>query len=245
MPAISLEHVSKSFDGLQVLTGIGLEVQRGEFVAIVGRSGCGKTTVLRLCAGLERPDSGRVLVDGAEVTAPGPRRLLVFQDHALYPWRTVLQNVALGLELASVPRHQRTEAARQAMARFGLTGFEGYYPQQLSGGMRQRASLARAFLMNPGLLLLDEPYGALDALTRLEMQNELRQHWQNSGMTVLLITHDVDEALYLADRVVVMSPRPGRILRSVTVDLEHPRDRTAPGFTSLRREIAGSLGLGA
>lgn len=241
--AVSLQRVCKSYHGLPVLDDVSFEVNPGEFAAIVGPSGCGKTTVLRLLAGLDRPDTGWVAVGGENVVGPGPDRLLVFQEHALYPWRTVLDNVAFGLQLANTPKGRRLQEARQALARFGLAGFEAYYPQQLSGGMRQRASLARAFLIRPGVLLLDEPYGALDALTRLAMQNELLLQWRDSGMTVLLITHDVEEALYLADRVLVMSPRPGRILQVVNVDLKHPRDRATVPFATLRQAVLECLNV--
>ena len=241
--AIALEQVRKTYGGLSVLAGASFHVQPGEFAAIVGPSGCGKSTALRLLAGLDRSDEGRVLAEGEEVGGPGPRRLLVFQDHALYPWRTVLDNVVFGLELARMPHREAVRRGQEALIQFGLAGFESYYPHQLSGGMRQRASLARAFVMRPDVLLLDEPYGALDALTRMAMQDELRDLWQITRMTVLLVTHDVEEALYLADRVLVMSPRPGRVVGEVAVSLPHPRHRSAPEFQALRQQLLDQLGL--
>lgn len=243
MQTIELDGVSKAFGDLQVLAGVSLQVNRGEFGAIVGPSGCGKSTVLRMCAGLERPDAGRVLADGVGITAPGPRRIQIFQEHALYPWRTVAENVGFGLELAGVPKRERAERVGEVIRRVGLGGFERFYPHQLSGGMRQRASIARALVTDPDVLLLDEPYGALDAMTRLAMQNELLRLWEGSGKTMLLITHDIDEALYLADRVFVMSPRPGQILLNLPLDLPRPRNRNGPEFAALRQRVMDSLQL--
>lgn len=243
--AIGLDHVSKVFADLEVLKGISIGLSAGEFGAIVGPSGCGKSTILRLLAGLERPDAGRVLQGGQPVTGPGPDRMMIFQDHALYPWRTVADNVGFGLELAGVPRTARAERVMHVLGRVGLTGFAQYFPHQLSGGMRQRAAIARALVMDPEILLLDEPYGALDAMTRMTMQEELLRLWQGSGKTMLLITHDIEEALYLADRLFVMSSRPGRILAEMAVDLPRPRRRTDAGFVRLREEVLGLLQLAA
>ncbi|HWI62284.1 MAG TPA: ABC transporter ATP-binding protein [Symbiobacteriaceae bacterium] len=237
--SILFEKVSKRFGDLTVLSDLTLSVERGEFAAIVGPSGCGKSTLLRMLAGLERPDAGRVLLDGKPVTGPGPERMMLFQEHALYPWRTVAQNAGFGLELAGVSRTERARKVESVLERVGLKGFEGYYPHQLSGGMRQRASIARALVMDPDVLLLDEPYGALDAMTRLTMQNDLLRLWQGSGKTVLLITHDIDEALYLADRVFVMSARPGTLLREIRLSHARPRQRGALG--ALRQDVLEAL----
>jgi ABC-type nitrate/sulfonate/bicarbonate transport system ATPase subunit len=243
MAKLRLAEVSKSYGTLPVLTGISFDVLPGHFTAIVGPSGCGKSTLLRLVAGLERPTSGEVLCDGHAVTGPGTGRTMIFQEHALFPWRTVEENAGFGLELAGVKARERQPRVRAVLARVGLTGFEGYYPQQLSGGMRQRAAIARALVMDPELLLLDEPYGSLDALTRLAMQNELLRLWQGSGKTMLLITHDIDEALVLADTVLVMSPRPGTILRLLEVGLPRPRNRNDLRFAELRQQVMEALNL--
>ncbi|MFZ5827101.1 MAG: ABC transporter ATP-binding protein [Bacillota bacterium] len=242
---IRIQGVNKRFGGLDVLSDINLTVRPGEFGVIVGPSGCGKSTLLRMVAGLERPDQGLVLYGGSAVTAPSPTRTMIFQEHALYPWRTVEANVGFGLELAGVPGSERKKRVAEVLAKVGLKGFERYYPHQLSGGMRQRASIARALVMNPEALLLDEPYGALDAMTRLTMQDELLRLWQGSGKTMLLITHDIEEALYLADRLWIMSPRPGRIMRAIEIDLPRPRSRTDTRFVRLREEVLSALHLAA
>lgn len=241
MSQLVLNQVNKSFGSLSVLSDVSLQIRPGEFGAIVGPSGCGKSTALRLFAGLERADSGQVEAGGKPVTGPGPDRTMIFQEHALYPWRTVTDNVGLGLELAGVAKKERRERVEAVLDRVGLTGFGGYYPHQLSGGMRQRASIARALVLEPDVLLLDEPYGALDAITKLRMQDELLQIWHGTGKTMLLITHDIDEAVYLADRVFVMSQRPGRIVRTVELDMPRPRDRNGSAFTSARQQIMESL----
>lgn len=242
MQTIELKSIGKRFGDLQVLSDVSLTVRQGEFAAIVGPSGCGKSTALRMVAGLERPDAGAVLAGGKPVAGPGPERMLIFQEHALYPWRTVAQNVGFGLELSGLPAAERRKRVQQALAKVGLTGFEGYFPGQLSGGMRQRAAIARALVVDPEVLLLDEPYGALDAMTRLTMQNELLRLWQGSGKTMLLITHDIDEALYLADQVYVMSPRPGRIVHQFRLDdLPRPRRRGDARVAEVRNAILDSL----
>lgn len=238
---LELRNVSKRFGSLQALLNVSLQVETGEFAAIVGPSGCGKSTALRVCAGLERAESGTVTFKGRPIAGPGPDRMLLFQDHALYPWRTVAENVGFGLELAGVASTERRERVAAMLGRVGLRDFAQYHPHQLSGGMRQRASIARALVMDPELLLLDEPYGALDAMTRLTMQNELLKLWEGSGKTVLLITHDINEALYLADRVYVMSDRPGRILREIELGLPRPRRRSDPTLGRLREEVLEAL----
>lgn len=239
--AIRVEGVSKAFGTLQVLTNLSLAIPVGEFAAIVGPSGCGKSTLLRMIAGLEKPDRGQVLYKGRPIDRPGPDRTLMFQEHALYPWRTVSQNVEFGLELAGVPTGERRRRVADVLDLVGLRSFERYYPSQLSGGMRQRASVARALVVNPEVLLLDEPYGALDAMTRAAMQEELLSLWAESGRTMLLITHDMEEAVYLADRVFVMSDRPGQVIQEVMVDLPRGRHRSDPRFVRLRKELLQAL----
>lgn len=243
MQGIALQRVSKWFGDLHVLEEVSLEVPQGRFGVIVGPSGCGKSTILRMVAGLERPEYGQVLKDGKPVRGPGPDRMLIFQEHALFPWRTVVGNVAFGLELAGVSPAERSRRVAAVLARVGLQGFEGYYPHQLSGGMRQRAAIARALVMDPEVLLLDEPFGALDAMTRLVMQNELLRLWQGSGKTVLMVTHDIEEAIYLADRLFVMSHRPGRVLRQIDVELPRPRSRTDAEIVRLREDVLALLQL--
>lgn len=236
-----LDGVQKSFADLRVLDGVSLEAKQGEFVALVGPSGCGKSTALRMCSGLEQADSGRVLWKGEPVVGTDPARMLLFQEHALYPWRTVAQNVGLGLEMAGVSRAEREERVAAILGRVGLGGFGPYLPHQLSGGMKQRAAIARALVMDPAALLLDEPYGALDAITRLTMQEELLRLWHGTGKTVLLVTHDIDEALFLADRIYVMSPRPGRVVRELLVGLDRPRNRSGSRYVELRAEVLDAL----
>lgn len=243
MQTLELQNVNKSFDALKVLENVNIKVERGQFAAIVGPSGCGKSTVLRMVAGLESPDSGKVMADGETITKPSPDRMMIFQEHALYPWLTVEENVGFGLELAKAPKGERKKRVDEVLKRVGLEGFHRYYPNQLSGGMRQRVSIARALVMDPDVLLLDEPYGALDAMTRLTMQNELLKLWQGTGKTMLLITHDIDEALYLADKIFVMSARPGTVVHTVGLDLPRPRYRNGERFVKLRQEIMQVLGL--
>jgi ABC-type nitrate/sulfonate/bicarbonate transport system ATPase subunit len=245
MQTLELRNVNKVFGPLQVLNDINIKVEKGEFVAIVGPSGCGKSTALRMFAGLETASSGDVLVDGLPITTPSARRMLIFQEHALYPWSTVEQNVGLGLELAKVPKQERLKRINAVLDKVNLSGFNQYYPSQLSGGMRQRVAIARALIMDPDVLLLDEPYGALDAMTRLTMQNELIRLWEGSGKTMLLITHDIDEALYLADKVYVMSARPGQVTAAFDLELPRPRHRNGERFVQYRQEIMKLLGLEA
>jgi ABC-type nitrate/sulfonate/bicarbonate transport system ATPase subunit len=243
MQTLQVEQVHKSFNALKVLDNVNIRIEKGQFAAIVGPSGCGKSTLLRMIAGLEFPDSGQVLADGKPIIKPSPERMMIFQEHALYPWSTVEENVGLGLELAKVPKQEYKERIRNVLEKVGLSGFEAYYPSQLSGGMRQRVSIARALVMDPDVLLLDEPYGALDAMTRLTMQNELIKLWQGSGKTMLLITHDIDEAIYLADRIFVMSARPGRVVETIDLDMPRPRNRNGDQFAQVRQDIMGILGL--
>ncbi len=242
--AIRNAHQEFQLEGrpLPVLEDVSLDVRPGEFVALLGPSGCGKSTLLRLLAGLDRPVSGQVLGDGAVIDRPDPSRVLVFQDPTLYPWRSVRANVALGLEARGLLR-SHGHRIQEAIDLVGLTGFETAYPHQLSGGMSQRVALARALVNDPRLLLLDEPLGKLDSLTRLSMQAELVRLWQRSGLTALLVTHDVEEALILAQRVIVFSPRPARITAELVVDRPYPRHRDDPHLVALRRQALSLLGL--
>src|SRR5438105_12159146 len=200
---------------LTALDGVSLQIMDGEFVSIVGPSGCGKTTFLSVVDGLIAATSGRILVEGQVVTRPGPDRAVVFQDASLLPWRTVLKNVLYGLECIGVPRKQAHERARHFIAMVGLSGFEQNYPYELSGGMQQRVNLARALVIDPKILLMDEPFASLDAQTREAMQEELLQIWAKAGKTVLFVTHQIDEAIFLSDRVVVFSGRPGKVTQSI------------------------------
>lgn len=244
---IAVHQVSHQFAQAQgghlpVLDHVSLQVQPGEFVALLGPSGCGKSTLLRLVAGLEAPTTGQITQDGQPITRPDPSRIVVFQDPTLFPWRTVRDNVALGLQARKVPQAQYTRVDA-ALELVGLSEFAASYPHQLSGGMAQRAALARALVNEPQLLILDEPLGKLDSLTRLSMQGELLKLWQKAGFSVLLVTHDVEEALFLANRVVVFSPRPARTLTELSVDLPYPRHRSDPRFVQLRQQALRELGL--
>jgi len=227
---------------LDVLDRVTFTAEPGSFVALLGPSGCGKSTLLRLIAGLEPPSSGKIGADGVRIVAPDPSRLLVFQDPTLFPWRTVYQNVALGLETRGVFRAER-HRVDEVLRLVGLTGFADAFPNELSGGMAQRAALARVLVNDPRLLLLDEPLGKLDSLTRMTMQAELLKLWQNARFTSLLVTHDVEEALLLSQTVIVFSQRPARIVETLPVDLPYPRHRDDPQFVALRRELLEKMNL--
>ncbi|MFE9249363.1 ABC transporter ATP-binding protein [Streptomyces sp. NPDC007088] len=241
---ISFREAGRTFpvkDGvLTALEKVSLDIADEEFVTVVGPSGCGKSTLLNLAAGLTRPTSGEVLVDGRPVTGPGPERGVIFQQYALFPWLTVRGNVEFGLRLASVPARERRERATRAIDLVGLGDFADALPKTLSGGMKQRCAIARAYAVDPQVLLMDEPFGALDALTRVQLQDRLLATWSEQRRTVLFITHDVDEAVYLARRVVVMAARPGRVDRIVDVGLPYPRTeeiRLSPEFARIRNEV--------
>jgi ABC-type nitrate/sulfonate/bicarbonate transport system ATPase subunit len=244
--SIDVRGVSHHFDlagsKLPVLEEIDLRVGQGEFVALLGPSGCGKSTLLRLVSGLEAPSKGSILADGTSIEGPDPSRILVFQDPTLFPWATVWKNVATGLDARGVLKQQR-QRVDDALNIVDLAAFRDAYPHQLSGGMAQRASLARALVNDPALLLLDEPLGKLDSLTRLTLQDELLALWRRAGFTALLVTHDVEEALLLAGRVIVFSERPARIKAEFAVDKPYPRHRDDPEIVALRREILSELGL--
>lgn len=245
---LDIADVSQHFDldsgPLPVLENVSFSVQPGEFVALLGPSGCGKSTLLRLVAGLEAPTRGDVLEDDAVITGPHPSRVVMFQDPTLYPWRNVWDNVALGLEARGILKTHRSRVD-DALKLVGLSGFSTAFPHQLSGGMAQRVSLARALVNDPRLLVLDEPLGKLDSLTRLAMQGELVDLWRKSGFTALLVTHDVEEALFLATRVIVFSERPARVVADLRVDMSYPRHRSNSYLAELRHEIMVLLGLGA
>ena len=244
---ISINNLSHWFEtptgALQVLDDVNLDIAPGEFVALLGPSGCGKSTLLRLAAGLEPATAGTLTQDGRPITEPDPSRIVVFQDPTLFPWRTVRDNVALGLEAQGILKQEgaRVDAA---LKKVGLQDFAQVYPHQLSGGMAQRAALARALVNNPKLLILDEPLGKLDSLTRLEMQSELVALWRKNGFSALLVTHDIEEALFLAQRVVIFSHRPARIVAEFKVDRPYPRHRGDNVIADLRHEILNCMGLG-
>ena len=218
-----------------------LDVKKGELISVVGPSGCGKTTILRSIAGLLQPTSGTILIGDKECVGPGSDRGMVFQDFALFPWRTVLQNVEFGMEVAGVPKEERRERALKYIKAVGLERFADSRIHELSGGMKQRVGIARALVMHPAIILMDEPFGALDAQTRNIMQEQLVKIIQRSERTILFVTHSVDEALYLSDRVVILSKRPSTIYKIIDVPWERPRDRTNPEFTQLRKDILAYL----
>lgn len=218
------------------LSDVSLAVEAGEFVSIIGPSGCGKSTLLRLMAGLEKPDSGELLIGSEPITAPSAERGLVFQDPNLFPWLTVRGNIQAGLVARGVLHAKRREVD-EFMQLVGLEEFAHAHPHHLSGGMAQRVALARALINHPTVLLMDEPLGALDTFTRMRMQDEVLRLWQLRGMTTLLVTHDIDEAIYMSDRIVIMTARPGRIEKTILVNLERPRDRNSPDFIKLRGDI--------
>lgn len=242
--ALRLTALSKAFatptGPLPVLDGVGTTIGRGEFVAVIGPSGCGKSTLFNVLTGLEAPDAGRVELDGTDITGTVGHCAYMPQRDLLMPWRTILDNAVLGLDVQRVPRAQARRRALALFAQFGLVGFENAYPSELSGGMRQRAALLRTVVQDKEIVALDEPFGALDSLTRTDLQGWLQQVWQRHGWTVLMITHDIREAIYLADRVLVLSPRPARIVRDLPVPLPRPRTLpvlTSPGFVALEAEL--------
>jgi NitT/TauT family transport system ATP-binding protein len=241
---ISFRAVSRRFDladgTFLALDRLSLDVADGEFVTVVGPSGCGKSTALNIAAGLVEPSSGEVLVDGRSVRGPGPERGMIFQQYALFPWLTVRENVEFGLRIAKKDAKQRREIAQRFIDLVGLSQFADALPKTLSGGMKQRCAIARAYAVNPTILLMDEPFGALDALTRVQMQDQLLDTWSRERRTVMFITHDVDEAVYLANRVIVMAARPGRLYEVIPVDLPYPRTeeiRLSPEFAAIRNRV--------
>jgi sulfonate transport system ATP-binding protein len=238
--ALTITNLSKQFTidagTVQALTDVNLRVEPGEFISIVGSSGCGKSTLLRIIVGLDATTTGEILLGDQPIRNPGVDRGMVFQEARLLPWLTVSDNIAFGCR-SDTSAHERRQLVRDHIELVGLAGFEKAYPLQLSGGMQQRVSIARALVNRPKVLLLDEPFGALDALTRINMQQEVLRIWEAEKTTMILVTHDIDEAIYLGDRVVVMSSRPGTIKKIVPVTLPRPRDRTDCDFVQIRREI--------
>lgn len=232
---------SRDGKSMSVLENINLEVGDGEFVCLLGPSGCGKSTLLSTIAGFLKPTGGEIRIDGEVVRGPDPRRIFVFQERGVFPWLTVEGNIGFGL--ARLSRADRTQRVNHYIKMVGLEGFEKSYPHELSGGMKQRVEVARALAVNPDVLFLDEPFGALDSITRMVMRIELLRIWQAERKTILFVTHDIDEAVQLADRVVVMSARPGRIQQIVPIDISHPRDISSPRYLQLRDGILSQIGL--
>ncbi len=250
LPKLLVEGVSRVFPGVRggpavtALQPVDIAVEGNAFITILGPSGCGKSTLLRIVAGLDQPSRGRVLLDGRPVAGPGPERGMVFQSYTLFPWLTVAENIAYGLAERRVPEGERREIVAHYVDRMGLTGFERHWPKQLSGGMQQRTAIARALANDPAILLLDEPFGALDNQTRGLMQELLLGIWERDRKTVLFVTHDIEEAIFLASRCLVMSARPGRIKADVAVDLPHPRGyrvKTTPAFTELKERLTDEI----
>ena len=250
MNVVDIKGVSRSFAGrnggapVKALEPINLAVERNDFITILGPSGCGKSTLLRIVAGLDRPTGGRVTLDGREVTGPGADRGMVFQSYTLFPWLTVRENIAFGLRERGVSQDERNKVADAFIRQVGLSGFENHWPKQLSGGMQQRTAIARALANDPKILLLDEPFGALDNQTRALMQEMLLDIWERDQKTVLFVTHDIEEAIFLGSRVVVMSARPGRIKAEIAIDLPHPRSykiKTTPEFVQLKERLVEEI----
>jgi len=245
MALLEIREVTKYFESegksIEALHNVSLYIEQSEFVCLLGPSGCGKTTLLRLVAGLEMPSVGGVFLDGKLIERPGPERGMVFQEYSLFPWRTVLDNASFSLELKGVSREDRYSRARQYLKMVGLEPFEESYPHELSGGMKQRVAIARALVNDPKALLMDEPFGALDAQTRNAIQSELLKIWEDKQKTVLFVTHSVDEAVYLSDKIVLMSARPGTIVHIYDNDLERPRKRTSPEVNQIRDRILEDL----
>ncbi len=240
--SVNRTYVDASDNTVEALKDINLTIERGEFVSIIGPSGCGKTTLLRLLAGLDVPEAGSIVLSGAVITKPDPDRGYVFQQGSLFPWLTVEKNIASGLKARGKYKENKQDVAR-FIELIGLKGFEKTYPHQISGGMAQRVAIARALINHPVALLLDEPMGALDAFTRADLQDKLQELWEKNSTTMVLVTHDVDEALYLSDRIVIMTPRPGKISEILNISLPRPRARSSPDFMALRSSILEKLHL--
>ncbi|HXY87682.1 MAG TPA: ABC transporter ATP-binding protein [Candidatus Acidoferrales bacterium] len=232
-----LENVSKTYDGFSALDGVSFTVDAGEFVCIIGPSGCGKTTLLKLIAGLEKPTSGSIKMDNKVITGPGSDRGMIFQEYALFPWRTVMGNVEFGLELKCLKKNDMRKIAEKYIDLVGLAQFKDSYPNELSGGMKQRVGIARALANDPTIILADEPFGALDAQTRNQMQEEFLRIWRVEHKMILFVTHSVDEAMFLADKIVLMSVQNKNVREILKIELPRPRDRTDFAFTQLRNEV--------
>jgi NitT/TauT family transport system ATP-binding protein len=243
---LHIDHLSKWFaketgEQIDTLVDISFDVREGEFICILGPSGCGKTTLLRIIAGLEKPSGGSIRIDGKDLMDTSPKLGMIFQDYSLYPWRTVCDNIGFGLEMQGVAREKRQETVKNYLSLTGLTEFGSSYPYELSGGMRQRVAVVRSLAVDPLVLLMDEPFGALDAQTRNKLQNDLLDIWEKTKKTILFVTHSVDEAVFLADRIVVLTARPGRICDIIPISLPRPRDRTSAEFATLRRRVLALL----
>ena len=241
MGRLVLDSVSKKFNDFLALENVNFQVEDGEFVCLLGPSGCGKTTILRLAAGLEAPSSGDLTLDGKKISGVNKECGFVFQEYALFPWRTVKENIEFGPQVKGMTRNEYERISKHYIDLVGLGGFENHYPNELSGGMKQRVGIARAYANHPKLLLMDEPFGALDAQTRNLMQGELLRIWEQEHISVLFVTHSVDEAVYLGDRVVVMSARPGKVKEIFEVKLVRPRIRTSPEANIIRDSVLKSL----
>ena len=249
---VKAEHAGKTFCSSKsdkkrgkgdtvALEDINLEIYDGEFICLLGPSGCGKTTLLRMISGLDVPTEGSIMIDGKIVDGPSPKMTMVFQEYSLFPWRTIEENVGFGLEMMGTDKAQRKIEVQKRLDLVGLAGFADRYPYELSGGMRQRAAVARALASDPAVMLMDEPFGALDAQTRNKMQHQLLDIWKSTKKTILFVTHSVDEAVFLSDRVVVLSPRPGKIYKIHNINLPRPRDRTSTEFAQLRKNILDEI----
>jgi NitT/TauT family transport system ATP-binding protein len=238
--ALGKKYRSQGAD-MPALIDINLEIEEGEFICLLGPSGCGKSTLLKIIAGLIPASSGRITIDGKPINGPGPERAVVFQDYALFPWMTVRDNIEFGLEARKLARSARKEISTKLLRTVGLSDFADRFPHHLSGGMKQRVSIARALAVNPSLLLMDEPFGALDAQTRQTLQDELLRIWREYRKTVIFVTHSIEEAIYLSDRIVVMTARPGRIKEIVTVQEARPRDMTGNDMNLRQREVRAVL----
>lgn len=245
---VKVENVNKQYRNSNTkelftsLNNISLETAANEFVCLLGPPGCGKSTLLKLIAGLQKPDGGKIIVDGEEVKKPRNNVGVVFQDYALFPWRTVRKNISIGLDINHIPKAEQKEKVDWAIKLVGLEKFADYYPYQLSGGMKQRVAIARALVLESKILLMDEPFGALDAFTRMNLQDDLIELWQKQKFAAIFVTHDVDEAVYLADRVIVMTPSPGEVKKTFKIELSRPRVRTSSDFNMYRSEILKQYG---
>ncbi|AFL99234.1 ABC-type nitrate/sulfonate/bicarbonate transport system, ATPase component [Desulfitobacterium dehalogenans ATCC 51507] len=238
---LMVENVYKEIDGKSVLEGISFNLQEGDFTCLTGPSGCGKTTLLRLAAGLTQPSGGRICLNGSR-TGTKPDSGYVFQEGALFPWLTAAQNVAFGLNLRGVPPEETKQRVHDALEMVELKGFENYYPKELSGGMRMRAALARVLVYQPKLILMDEPFAALDSRTRNKLQSDMVDLWQRLRPTILMVTHNIDEAVYLGNKIIVLSGQPGRVVEEIEVTMERPRDRTERSFGLIRKHVLSLLG---